>query len=137
MANKLHGLSPAPGETRTLSAELIDRAGSPVASERITLTDLPAPEAESARQLTLHPASLTEWDIENPALYTLRLRLDDGRSVSAEDIVTGFRRAEFDPDRGFLLNGRSVKLKGVNMHRTMPVLEPEYPMLLMSIASRN
>ncbi|WP_348671675.1 glycoside hydrolase family 2 TIM barrel-domain containing protein [Duncaniella muris] len=117
VANKLHGLSPAPGEKWTLSAELIDRAGSPVASERITLTDLPAPEAESAWQLTLHPASLTEWDIENPALYTLRLRLDDGRSVSAEDIVTGFRRAEFDPDRGFLLNGRSVKLKGVNMHQ--------------------
>ena len=34
------------------------------------------------------------------------------------NVVTGFRRAVFDPDRGFLLNGRPpVKLKGVNMHQ--------------------
>jgi len=31
--------------------------------------------------------------------------------------TTGIRRIEFDPDRGFLLNGKSVKLKGVNMHQ--------------------
>lgn len=117
VANKLHGVSPATDERWTLTAQLTDKDGKAVASEQISLSDLPAPEAERGWELTLRPKSLTEWDINNPTLYTLTLTLDDGREQSTEEILTGFRRAEFDPDRGFLLNGRSVKLKGVNMHQ--------------------
>lgn len=117
VANKLHGVIPPSGERWTVTATLTDPAGEKVAEETATLGSLPAPEAESAWELTLSPSALTEWDIDNPALYTLDVTISDGRTTDTESIRTGFRRASFDPDRGFLLNGRPVKLKGVNMHQ--------------------
>ncbi|MCM1355414.1 MAG: DUF4982 domain-containing protein [Staphylococcus sp.] len=117
VANKLHGRAIAPGESWTLSASLVDNTGKEVATESVRLTELPKSEAEEEWTLTLKPSSLTEWDIDAPTLYTLNLTLSDGHTTDTESIVTGFRRVEFDPDRGFLLNGRQVKLKGVNMHQ--------------------
>lgn len=117
VANKLHGVAVPAGEVWKLTADLFSPSGEKVASESISLSELPAAEAEKDWALTLRPKTVTEWDIDNPALYSIRLALDDGRTVHADTLVTGFRRAEFDPDRGFLLNGRQVKLKGVNMHQ--------------------
>lgn len=117
IADRLHGAKPAADEKWTLSALLIDPEGRQVAEKTLDITDLPAPGAEADWSLVLRPESLTEWDIDNPALYTLRLAFSDGHSTDTEEIVTGFRRAVFDPDHGFLLNGRPVKLKGVNMHQ--------------------
>lgn len=117
VSNKLHSSTPAATGEWSLTASLIDPSGNQVAEKTIALTDIPAAESESAWNLTLSPSSLTEWDIDNPALYTLRLTLNDGRDTDNEEIITGFRRVEFDPDRGFILNGRPVKLKGVNMHQ--------------------
>ena len=117
VSNKLHSSTPTAPEKWTLTASLTDPSGRQVAEKTISLTDIPAAESESAWNLTLSPSSLTEWDIDNPALYTLHLTLNDDRDTDSEEIVTGFRRVEFDPDRGFILNGRPVKLKGVNMHQ--------------------
>ena len=55
------------------------------------------------------------WDLDTPALYTLDLSL-------GEDTVThsfGFRAAEFTPE-GFRLNGRPLKLRGLNRHQSFP-----------------
>ena len=117
ISNKLHSSTPPATGEWSLTASLTDPSGRQVAEKTIALTDIPTAESESTWNLTLSPSSLTEWDIDNPALYTLRLTLNDGRETDSEEIVTGFRRAEFDPDRGFILNGRPVKLKGVNMHQ--------------------
>lgn len=117
VANRLHeALSDADGKW-TLTASLIDSQGRDVAVKQLDITNAPAPGAEADWSLVLRPDSLTLWDVDNPALYKVNLTLDDGRTVDNESIVTGFRRAEFDPDRGFLLNGRPLKLKGVNMHQ--------------------
>ncbi len=57
------------------------------------------------------------WTLDNPALYTLRTHLNvDGREVDCVDNVMGIRTIEYDADRGFLLNGEHVKMKGVNLH---------------------
>lgn len=58
------------------------------------------------------------WSTDTPYLYRLRTEiLQNGKVVDAYYTQTGIRKVEFDADRGFLLNGKSVKLKGVNMHQ--------------------
>jgi beta-galactosidase len=57
------------------------------------------------------------WSIEAPVLYTLRNRVTvGGVLVDQTSTPFGIRTIAFDPDRGFLLNGRSTKIKGVCIH---------------------
>lgn len=58
------------------------------------------------------------WDTENPYLYKVQTLVSvDDRVVDSYETVTGFREVAFDADKGFLLNGKPLKLKGVNMHQ--------------------
>lgn len=63
------------------------------------------------------------WDIDDPMLYTLKISLYSGEELLdcvSEDF--GYRTAEFDPENGFILNGRSVKMHGVCMHHDLGAL---------------
>lgn len=61
------------------------------------------------------------WDIDSPAMYKVVTEIvKDGEVVDTKETITGFRDVRFDADKGFLLNGRNVKLKGVNMHQDHP-----------------
>ena len=58
------------------------------------------------------------WSCEDPYLYKVMTEVyADGNLVDTYETTTGIRHIEFDNDRGFLLNGKVVKLKGVNMHQ--------------------
>ena len=58
------------------------------------------------------------WSCEDPYLYTLVTEVIlNGKVTDIYETVTGIRKVEFDKDRGFLLNGKQVKLKGVNVHQ--------------------
>ena len=60
------------------------------------------------------------WDIENPYLYTAVSRIkNNGEIVDGYKTPFGIRAIRFDADKGFLLNGRQVKIKGVNMHHDL------------------
>ncbi len=67
--------------------------------------------------------NLVLWDLENPYLYTLKTELINGGAVvdSVEDTV-GFREIRFDPNEGFFLNGKYMKLKGVCLHHDLGCL---------------
>ena len=57
------------------------------------------------------------WSVETPNLYAIRSEVLDGqRSADATTTVFGVRTIAYDKDRGFLLNGRHVKMNGVNLH---------------------
>ncbi|TRX60629.1 glycoside hydrolase family 2 protein [Fulvivirga sp. M361] len=57
------------------------------------------------------------WDISAPHLYTLKLELmQDGHVIDEEIQTFGIRTARFDADKGFFLNEKNIKLKGVNLH---------------------
>jgi beta-galactosidase len=58
------------------------------------------------------------WSPETPGLYTLRSEVvdDGGRVVDVTTTTFGMRSIAYDRDRGFLLNGVPVKMKGVNLH---------------------
>ena len=60
------------------------------------------------------------WDITDTYLYTLEtlVMTDDGAS-DAYSTRFGVRTVEMDAERGFLLNGRQVKLLGVCLHHDM------------------
>ncbi len=63
------------------------------------------------------------WDVEEPALYTLKTCLGgQGEIWQQEECSFGFRYTAFDPDEGFSLNGRHVKLKGVCEHHDLGAL---------------
>ena len=58
------------------------------------------------------------WCCEDPYLYKVITEVyADGSLTDTYETVTGIRHIAFDNDRGFLLNGKVVKLKGVNMHQ--------------------
>jgi len=68
------------------------------------------------------------WSPDSPTRYTLRSRLQAGATVADETTTSfGIRSAVFDPDKGFLLNGQPLKLKGVCLHHDAGCLGAAVP----------
>ena len=60
------------------------------------------------------------WDLDSPQLYTVHARLlDSGHVIDEDTRRIGFRDAAFTP-RGFSLNGKVIKLRGLDRHQTFP-----------------
>ncbi len=58
------------------------------------------------------------WGIDTPYLYTVESLVEvDGVTVDECRTTTGIRHIRFDAERGFFLNGRAVKIKGVCCHQ--------------------
>lgn len=60
------------------------------------------------------------WKLERPTLYDIKIELFKGNKKLDEQIIPfGFRKAEFKKD-GFYLNGKKVKIRGLNRHQSYP-----------------
>ncbi len=60
------------------------------------------------------------WSVENPYLYTVITEIAiDGEVVDSYETPVGIRSFRFDLEEGFILNGESVKIKGVCMHHDL------------------
>ncbi|MGM0546903.1 MAG: glycoside hydrolase family 2 TIM barrel-domain containing protein [Bacteroidota bacterium] len=60
------------------------------------------------------------WHPDHPNLYTVisEIKSKDGSKVFDQKSTSiGFRWFDFDADKGFILNGEPLKLKGVNRHQ--------------------
>jgi len=88
-----------------------------------------APSAEPAKS-TVSLSNLSGiklWDLENRNLYSVRVRLLRGAQVIDEDSRRfGFREAQFT-DHGFELNGKVIKLRGLDRHQTFPFVGQAMP----------
>ena len=63
------------------------------------------------------------WSIRNPYLYRAVITLEQGHQIlDREKASFGSRVAQFDPERGFLLNGERIKLNGVCLHGDLGAL---------------
>jgi len=95
---------PTPG--LAMQCDILDAAGNIVAT---------ATSAGHDVQLVVdHPAL---WSPDTPTLYAARIRLvSAGRILDETTTPFGIRTAIFDADKGFLLNGQPLKLKGVADH---------------------
>lgn len=60
------------------------------------------------------------WDVENPNLYDISTQLWSGEVLLDEKVISfGFRSAEFKED-GFYLNGKKLRIRGLNRHQSYP-----------------
>ena len=67
------------------------------------------------------------WDLSNPKLYTVRVTLiRNGQPIDEDSRRIGFREATFT-DHGFSLNGKIVKLRGLDRHQTFPFVGQAMP----------
>ena len=107
----------AGAETYTLKHILKDAEGQLVGS--CEAEGAPILAKDSHKTLATIPVENPHlWSCEDPYLYTLVTEVyAKGELVDSYETVTGIRHIEFNNDRGFLLNGEVVKLKGVNMHQ--------------------
>jgi beta-galactosidase len=68
------------------------------------------------------------WSVDTPVLYTLRSSVLDGTKVNDNFTSTfGIRKIEFDKDKGFLLNGKHIKMNGVCLHHDAGCLGSAVP----------
>jgi beta-galactosidase len=74
-----------------------------------------------------HLGNVRLWDLEHPHLYTVHVKLLRAGHVIDEDTRrVGFREAVFT-DHGFSLNGKIVKLRGLDRHQTFPFVGQAMP----------
>lgn len=77
--------------------------------------------ATVTQELTVENPSL--WSLENPSLYRVVTTIRSGQLVADRyETVTGIRSFEFDADKGFVLNGEPVIIKGVCNHHDLGCL---------------
>ncbi len=77
-------------------------------------------DAKSTLSLKGRVENITPWDIDNPMIYTLKTQLWQGDGlVDTHEVKIGFRDAEFRKD-GFYLNGKRLKIRGLNRHQSYP-----------------
>src|SRR5580692_3213205 len=111
----------------TLEAVLLDRANAIAKITQQVPASGAAAEPES-HMLNFAPLSgIQLWDVAHPHLYTVRMRLLEGERVLDEDTRRlGFREAQFT-DHGFELNGKVIKLRGLDRHQTFPFVGQAMP----------
>ena len=101
-----------------VSHRLLDADGREVAKSESSTIMLRAKQTLNSQLLTLNLNVPHLWSPADPYLYKVETTVKvDGRVTDVYETTTGIRDIEFDADRGFLLNGQPLKLKGVNMHQ--------------------
>lgn len=90
-------------------------------SERIPLTVAAGKDQRDSLTLTVEHPQL--WDLDSPHRYVARVNVYNGRKrADVYDAPFGIRTIAFDHDRGFLLNGRHVPLRGTCNHSDLGAL---------------
>ncbi|MBT3193162.1 MAG: DUF4982 domain-containing protein [Verrucomicrobia bacterium] len=99
----------------TLRTEIKDASGKIVATTESTQAE---GTTEFEQDLAVpHP---TLWMPGTPTLYSaVSTVLVDGNETDRYETRFGFRTLTFDPDKGFFINGTSMKLNGVCMHHDL------------------
>lgn len=76
---------------------------------------------EVKQELTLHSPTL--WQLDNPYMYTVLTQIySDGKLMDTYNTPFGVRTFAFDAEKGFMLNNKAVKIKGVCQHHDLGCL---------------
>ncbi len=113
-------------EEVTVLTEIVDGDNNTVASVSGSITVGSHDKAVLKSSVELDSPTL--WDIDRPYLYEIRtFVIRNGETVDTYTTRTGFRYFECHPDKGFFLNGRHVKIKGVCAHEDCGLLGKAVP----------
>ncbi len=103
--------------TVSIRGEVIDAQGAAVQTCETSGVVLP-PWGQQDVTLKTALQNPALWSLEAPHLYTWRTTvLQDGREVDRLDTPFGIRSIRFDPDKGFFLNNKPVKIRGTCNHQ--------------------
>ncbi len=114
-------------EPVTLQVELRD-------GERVLArSSAPVPAFAATKEAVAHSVVLENlgpiklWELASPNLYTLHVQLSRGAEViDLDSRRIGFREAQFT-EQGFELNGKVIKLRGLDRHQTFPFVGQAMP----------
>ena len=116
----------------TVEQRLLDAQGHEVASCSGQQSMLRPKETRTTQQV-MKVTSPHLWSTTDPYLYRVETTVKaDGKICDIYETTTGLRTVDFDADRGFLLNGEQLKLKGVNMHQDYAGVGAAIPEALMA-----
>lgn len=105
------------GSKLSLEATLFDGEKSiATTQQKLTAGALPASVTLSFGALS----GIALWSLQSPKLYRVEVVLkQNGQAIDNDERKIGFREARFTP-QGFSLNGKIVKLRGLDRHQTYP-----------------
>ncbi len=105
----------------TLNTAIYNAEGEKVASSSTDGLITRQSVLEISQDMTVIKPSL--WSVENPYLYKAVSILEwEGTIYDEYETVFGIRYFSFDSKKGFLLNGKNVKIKGVCNHHDLGCL---------------
>jgi hypothetical protein len=112
--------------TATIISELISPEGKTIAKKEQKLKIIAGQKNKCVNDLNVPNPQL--WDLEHPNLYTLKTIVrQNGKIIDETATITGIRQFTFDPDKGFALNGKWMKMKGLCIHHDAGALGSAVP----------
>ena len=110
----------------TIVNELLSKDGKVVAKNTQNVIVEANKENKVITKLSVKNPKL--WDLDNPNRYQLITTvLNEGKPIDKSHTQTGFRNFTFDANKGFALNGKWMKMKGVCLHHDAGVLGSAVP----------
>ena len=95
--------------------ELIDAAGKHVAHHSTTAKIAAGSSTSITQNIAVNKPQL--WDIDSPHLYSAKTSIvKNSHAIDIKTTSFGIRSLRNDANLGFFLNGKNIKIKGVNIH---------------------
>ena len=109
-------------ESLSVEIGILDADGKQIAQ---TTTNIGANEKKTVKVKLQKPH---RWNLNDPYLYTIVTKLvSNGKEIDRSEMRAGLRTLEFDPNKGFALNGKWMKVKGVCLHHDAGALGAVVP----------
>ncbi len=104
-------------ENAKVSWQILDAAGKTVATAESPVQSVAA-DGSATFTATAKLANPALWSVDEPNLYSAIMTVEAGaKPRDAERVSFGVRTALFDADKGFFLNGKSLKIQGTCNHQ--------------------
>ncbi len=96
---------------------LLDANGQEIGKSEATTLSLKAKQTIGCKQ-SIQISKPHLWSTTDPYLYQVETSVClNGKVIDIYKTTTGIRDIAFDAEHGFILNGKPLKLKGVNLHQ--------------------
>jgi beta-galactosidase len=104
-------------ETAKVSWQILDASGKTVATAEAAGQSI-AVDGSASFTATAKLPNAKLWSVDEPNLYSAIVTVEaGGKPRDAERVSFGVRTAVFDADKGFFLNGKSIKIQGTCNHQ--------------------
>ena len=104
-------------ENAKVSWQILDAAGKTVATAEAAAQAI-AVDGSAAYAATAKLANPALWSVDEPNLYSAIVTVESGgKKRDAERVSFGVRTVVFDAEKGFFLNGKSMKIQGTCNHQ--------------------